>query len=182
MSAVEPDPDFIATVVDFWARSDASDSSYERGQILEELVRYVFGSIPGLSHWRSRHVTNNGDAEFDVCFSNDIRQSPFPFAEPAMVVECKNTGGPIGSGDVRNFIAKMQEVQLSWAFLVAANGITGSGERNSHAHAVIQGARGRGINVLVITRAELEALPSAQGFAELVREKIMLHTLNAPLF
>lgn len=179
---MDPDPDYIATIVDAWARSDASDSSYERGQILEVLVRFVFGGLPGFSHWRSRHVTNLGDAEFDVCFHNDIRQSPFPFAEPAMVVECKNTGDRIGSAEVRNFVAKMEDVQLSWAVLVAANGITGSGERDSHAHAVIQAARARKINVLVLTRAELEALTSHNAFAELIREKIMLHSLNAPYF
>ena len=146
---MEPDADFIAAIADAWARSDASESAYERGQILEEIVRFVFGALPGFLHWRSRHVTNNGDAEFDVCFHNDIRESLFPSAEPAMVVECKNTAGAIGSGDVRNFVAKMEDVQLSWAFLVAANGITGSGERNSAAHAVIQQARLRKINVLV---------------------------------
>lgn len=179
---MDPDPEYIATIADAWARSDATDSSYERGQILEELVRFVFGGLPGFSHWKSRHVTSNGDAEFDVCFHNDIRLSPFPSAEPAMVVECKNTGDAIGSAEVRNFVAKMEDVQLSWAFLVAANGITGSGERNSNAHAVIQQARGRKINVLVLTRAEIEGLHSREHFAELVRDKIMRHSLNAPVF
>jgi hypothetical protein len=36
--------------------------------------------------------------------------------------------------------------------------------------------------VLVLTRAELEALTSRDAFAELIREKIMLHSLNAPYF
>nr|WP_143324408.1 restriction endonuclease [Caulobacter sp. FWC2] len=138
--------------------------------------------MPGFSHWKSRHVTNLGDAEFDVCFHNDIRLSPFPFAEPAMVIECKNTGNPIGSAEVRNFVAKMEDVQLSWAVLVAANGITGSGQRDSHAHAVIQAARVRKVNVLVLTRAELAALQSHEVFADLIREKIMRHSLNAPFF
>ncbi|PIB92744.1 hypothetical protein CSW62_14930 [Caulobacter sp. FWC2] len=108
--------------------------------------------------------------------------SPFPFAEPAMVIECKNTGNPIGSAEVRNFVAKMEDVQLSWAVLVAANGITGSGQRDSHAHAVIQAARVRKVNVLVLTRAELAALQSHEVFADLIREKIMRHSLNAPFF
>lgn len=179
---MEPDLNFIATITDAWERSDQSDSPYDRGLILEELVQYLFGSLPGLSFWRSRHVTNNGDAEFDVCFHNDIRVSLFPFAEPAMVVECKNTDSPIGSAEVRNFIAKMEDVALSWAFMVSARGVTGDHNGQRHARAVIQQARTRRVNLLVITRADIEGLQSAQGFANLVRDKIMQHTLNAPAF
>lgn len=179
---MEPDPDYIAEIIDAWARSDASESANERGEILEELVKFIFGSLPGFSHWKSRHLTNDGSAEFDVCFHNDIRLSPFPFAEPAMVVECKNTGRRIDAAGVRSFIAKLEDVQVSWAFLVAAHGITGSGERNTRAHGAIQVARTRKVNLLVVTRAEIENLQSAEHFAALVRDKIMAHSLGAPFF
>jgi hypothetical protein len=98
------------------------------------------------------------------------------------VVECKNTGGPVSSAGVRNFIAKMEDVQVSWAFLVAAQGITGSGQRNTHAHAAIQKGRTRKVNVLVITRQEIAALESADHFETLIRDKIMAHCLGAPFF
>ena len=64
---------------------------------------------------------------------------------------------------VRNFIAKLEDVQVSWAFLVAAQGVTGSGERNTRAHAAIQTARTRKVNLLVVTRAEIEALPEQRA-------------------
>lgn len=176
------DPVFVAEIAKAWMQSDASESANERGAILEELVKSLFGGLPGFSHWKSRHLTDNGSAEFDVCFHNDIRISPFPFAEPAIVVECKNTGRRIDAAAVRNFIAKLEDVQVSWAFLVAAEGITGSGERNTRAHAAIQSARSRKINLLVITRAEINELQSAEHFAMLVRDKIMAHSLNAPFF
>lgn len=179
---MDPDPEFIALIDDAWARTDASADRNERGEILEELVKQVFGSLPGLSHWKSRHLTNDGSAEFDVCFHNDIRLSPFPFAEPALVVECKNTGRPVDSAGVRNFIAKIEDVQVSWAFMVTAQGITGTGKRNTRAHAAIQTARGRKVNLLVVTRDEIAALQSAEHFAALVRDKIMTHSLGAPYF
>lgn len=179
---MKPDPIYIAEIENAWGRSDACGSPNERGQILEDLVRYIFERLPGLSHWKSRHLTNDGSAEFDVCFHNDIRLSPFPFAEPAMVVECKNTGSRIDAAAVRNFIAKLEDVQVNWAFLVAAQGITGSGQRNTHAHAAIRIARTRRVNVLVITRAEIQLLQSAEHFAVLVRDKIMAHSLGAPSF
>lgn len=179
---MDPDPAFIAEIVDAWARTDASANANERGEILEELVKGIFGTLPGFSHWKSRHLTNDGSAEFDVCFHNDIRLSPFPFAEPAMAVECKNTGRRVDSVGVRNFIAKLEDVQISWAFLVAAQGITGSGQRNTRAHAAIQSARARKVNLLVVTRAEIEGLQSAEHFAALVRDKIMAHSLGAPYF
>lgn len=179
---MDPDPEYIEAIADAWARSDASGDANERGQILEELVRYVFGRLPGFAHWRSRHLTSNGSAEFDVCFTNDVRISPFPFAEPAMVIECKNTARKVDAAAVRSFIAKLEEVQVNWAFLVAARGITGSGRRSSRAHGAIQAARARRVNLLVVTREEMEQLQSADHFAVLVRDKIMAHTLNAPFF
>lgn len=179
---MEPDPTYIAEISDAWARSDASESAFERGEILEALVKYIFGRLPGFSHWRTRHLTNDGSAEFDVCFHNDIRLSPFPFAEPAIVVECKNTGSRVDSASVRSFIGKLEDVQISWAFLVAAQGITGSDEKNTRAHSVIQNARGRKINLLVVTRAEIEGLVSDEHFAALIRDKIMAHSLGAPYF
>lgn len=179
---MDQDPVYIAEIEHAWAHSDAAESANERGEILEELVKYIFERLPGFSHWKSRHLTNDGSAEFDVCFHNDIRLSPFPFAEPAMVVECKNTGRRIDSAGVRNFIAKLEDVQVSWAFLVAAQGITGSGQRNTRAHAAIQTARTRKVNLLVITRAEVEALQSSEHFAALVRDKVMAHSLGAPFF
>jgi hypothetical protein len=179
---VNQDPAFIAEIANAFARSDAAESANERGKVLEELIKYIFGSLPGFSHWKSRHLTNDGSAEFDVCFHNDIRLSPFPFAEPAMIVECKNTAYPIDAAAVRSFVAKLEDVQVSWAFLVAARGITGSGERKTHAHAAIQNARTRKVNLLVITRAEIEELQSSEHFASLVRDKIMAHSLGAPFF
>ncbi|PZM13718.1 restriction endonuclease [Rhizobium tubonense] len=179
---METDLDFVGAIAEALVRSDASDSNHERGRILEEIVRYVFGALPGFTHWRNRVITNKGDAEFDVCFQNDVRQNPFNFASAAIVIECKNTGRPVGSGDVRKFISKMDDHQLDWAFLVAANGITGAGKKTSHAHSVIQTARLRRRNLLVITRKELQSLRSASEFVALVRDKIMLHSLNSPMF
>jgi hypothetical protein len=43
---MDPDPDYIATIADAWARSDASGSSYDRGQILEALVQFVLAACP----------------------------------------------------------------------------------------------------------------------------------------
>lgn len=179
---MDPDLPYIAGISDAWARSDVTGDRNERGEILETLVKSIFGRLPGFSHWKSRHLTNEGSAEFDVCFHNDIRLSPFPFAEPAMVVECKNTGRRIDSAGVRNFIAKLEDMQVSWASLVAAEGITGSGERYTRAHAAIQNARTRKVNLLVITRVEIELLQSSEHFAALVRDKIMAHSLGAPFF
>jgi hypothetical protein len=76
----------------------------------------------------------------------------------------------------------LEDIRVSWAFLVAAQGITGSNTRSTHAHWVIQKARGRKINLLVLTRADLESLQSPTDFENIVRNKIMAHILGSPSF
>lgn len=172
--------DVRAAVGEAFRRSDLSQDANERGAILEALVTDLFGLLPGLSYWRSRFLTNDGSAEFDVCFHNDVRVSLFPEAGPALVVECKNTGHRIDSGAVRIFVTKLAEIHAKWGVLVASQGITGEDERN--AKAVVLDARGRGTHLLVFTRENLERLGDAAAWEAMVIDKIMGHSLKSPEF
>jgi len=69
---------------------------------------------------------------------------------------------PISSKDVDWFISKIRRRRLDFGILVAARGISGDADKRTGAHDVVSGAIQEGIRVIVITRAELEALISSE--------------------
>jgi hypothetical protein len=52
--------------------------------------------------------------------------SPVRFLDPIVIVECKNTGTPVGSQDVGWFVRKLQNRGANVGILVALAGIAGA--------------------------------------------------------
>jgi hypothetical protein len=158
--------------------SDDAPTSDEKGNKLEELTRYLFEKVPGVSFYGKNILNDNRAHELDVVFWNATNQSEISFLDLVLIVECKNTGSPVSSSDVGWFVRKLQDRGVNCAILVALNGITGIADGSSNAHSEVLSALIRDkIKILVITREEILAFTHTDDLVELPKKKIMALTL-----
>lgn len=154
------------------AEGDAAQTTEEKGAALEDVVLRSFCRVPGIGFLRRDQVNNAGSAEIDILLFNQRHLLGFPFFPDYLIFECKNWAAPVDSATVETFVAKVRNARLNLGILIAANGITGDQERRTAAIDVIRHAFDRdNIKVLVITRAEIEALRSTDDIVTLVRNK-----------
>ena len=67
---------------------------------------------------------------------------------------------------------KIEHRGLNFGVLFAAHGITGVAEHLSAAHFLVAVALAKKIRMVIVTRAEVEALTSGEEFADLINEKV----------
>ena len=163
----------------FLAKADSESNADRKGAILEDLGRYLFEKVQGISFYAKNILDEDRVHEIDVTFWNAQNVSELGFLEAVVIVECKHTSNPVGSRDVGWFVRKLQDANASFGILIALNGITGAsdGRRNAHAEVLRALLRDR-IKVLVITRDEILALRSTADLAALLKEKILSLTLR----
>lgn len=150
--------------------NDPCNPSQLRGHALENAVNEVFVAIPGcdtrrnvLDHYRS--------SEIDILVSNrrlvrGLRQLPSYF-----LVECKQYDSPVSSSVVREFRAKIQDRSCKLGVLVAANGVTGSSHDRRNARQAATSALNQGIEIILITREDLEAIETAADAVRLLEDR-----------
>jgi len=159
--------------------SDSTSNTDIKGAKLEELVKYLFDKVSGVSYYSSDIVDNEGAQELDVIFSNDIRNSDLYFLDFIIITECKNTDHRTGSRDIRWFIDKLKDRGVKTGILVSLNGITGVAHKGKNAHSEIINALNRdGIKVLVISREEILAFSDTNDLARVLKQKIMKLTIE----
>jgi hypothetical protein len=66
----------------------------------------------------------------------------------------------------------MRRRRLDFGILVAGKGISGDADKRTGAHDIVSGAIQEGIRVIVLPRAELEAINSNEEFVQLIEVKI----------
>jgi len=145
------------------ARNGATN--HERGQALQDLVRHVFGVIPGIRPPICNVVDFANAGEIDVFCGNKAHNLGLWFLPRAILVECKNWTKPVGSQEVRVFIDRMRERGCEAGVLIAANGITGDYADLSAARRHIARALEDRYEVLIVT---LEEIADAQAVSEIV--------------
>lgn len=161
------------------AKSDNAETSDEKGEKLEQLVVYLFGSIPGVSFLRKNILDGNRAHELDVVFWNPQNISQLCFLDTPLIVECKNTGNRIGSNEVGWFVRKLQDRGAFSAILITLSGLTGFRDGNSNAHSEVLSALTRDrIKMLVVTREEILVLRNTDNLIELLRGKFLKLTLE----
>jgi hypothetical protein len=145
----------------------------------ELLARYLFEKIKGISFYDKNILDEPRAHELDVVFWNLQNQSPLPFLDPAIIVECKNTGRPVGSNAVGWFVRKLQDRGGNHGILIALSGITGARGRTSNAHSEVLNAMMRDrIKILLVTRADITTLTTTDDLVSLLREKYMQLTVR----
>ena len=161
------------------SESDNAPNSYIKGEKLEELVRYIFDKVPGVSFYEKNILDQGRTHEIDLAFWNLQIQSQLSFLDPVIIVECKNTGRALGSSRVGWFVRKLQDSGVRYGILVSLSGITGESDSQSNAHSEILDAQKRdGIKILVIKRQELFTLSTTNDLSSLLQRKILKLTLH----
>jgi Restriction endonuclease len=144
-----------------------------RGKAYEQLAKYLLERIPGVSATH-RNVTNVfATEEIDLACQNKQLPTGLRSLPPNFLVECKGWDKAVGSEQVAWFLLKIEFRALDFGILIAANGITGVPEELTAAQHIASCVLAvRKIRLVVITRAEIEALASGEEFARLIIDKV----------
>lgn len=144
----------------------------ERGRAYEDLVCYVFGTVPGVSITaRDQHNVFHSE-ELDVAFWNERHYRGFSFWPEIILVEAKNWSAAVASQDVQWFIDKLRNRGLQHGVLVTASGITGAPGPVTSAHHVLSNALRDGIRIVVLTSTDLEHLHDTTELILLVKQRM----------
>jgi len=144
----------------------------EKGACLEDLTVYLFEMVPGITTSARDKKNVYETEEIDVAFWNDQHPKGFKNLDWLILVECKNWSSPVGCDEVSWFLTKLRHRGLSFGILIAANGITGNARNSMQAHDLVSKAQMEKIRMIVIIRAEIEALTDSEQFVSLVKLKM----------
>jgi len=159
--------------------SDTAPNSDVKGDKLEELVKYLFDKISGVSFHKKNVLDGVRAQELDVVFLNDKRVSDLHFLDFVIITECKNTTDRLGSIGVRWFVDKLRDRGLPNGILISLSGITGVADGVSNAHSeVINAVIRDGVSVLVLTRPEIVNLETTNELVALLQDKILSLTIE----
>jgi hypothetical protein len=156
----------------FFRSTDRALTVDDKGKALEDLSCYVFGRVPGLRLSQRNEKNRYETEEIDVAFWNEQDANGLKAFDPILLVECKNWSKPVGSEQVAWFLTKIENRSLDFGILLAANGITGSAEDGKQAHDLVSKALMKKIRMIVITRAEIEALTHTDELVILIKTKL----------
>lgn len=164
----------LAAIAGFLARwDDTTATNAARGKAFEELACYLFSQIPGITVTGRNELNTFATEEIDVACHNTQDATGLRSLNPFLIVECKGWRNAVTSVEVSWFLTKIEHRGLDFGVLIAANGITGIGEHLSRAHFLVGMALAqKKIRMVIITRAEIEALTSGEELAQLIIEKV----------
>lgn len=143
------------------------ESSYKKGQLLEELIELVFTSNKSLQVSSSRVKT--GDEEIDLVIINNMTTSFWTSFGSMFFVECKNWSDKVGAKEVRDFETKLRNHNnvTRLGFFVSINGF--SREVVNHLKRI---GRENYHIVLIDKNALLEYLNGTEYLFEWLRKKV----------
>lgn len=110
---------------DAWDRARTASDPHIKGRALEDTVRHLLASVPGLTGFQR---VQSDSEEFDLVVENN---SAVPFLRdqgPVWLVECKNWSTKAGVASVRPLVAKMghRYGRCKLGLLVSMNGFAGT--------------------------------------------------------
>ncbi|SFL41319.1 restriction endonuclease [Pseudomonas sp. NFACC46-3] len=158
-------------IADKLVAGDAGNTA-EKGAALEEVVAETLCQLEGVGVIKRNILDNAGSLEIDILLYNHRLRDGLPFLPTHLIIECKNWQAPVNSATLTVFTGKLRKFRVDFGILVAANGITGDAQDRTAAHAHLRSVYDRdGLAVIVITRAEIEALRDTEDLGLLMREK-----------
>lgn len=156
----------------FLRRGDNANTTTGKGQALEELICYIFKKVPGITIAKRNPLSYFESEEIDIAFWNERHRTGLNFLPNVILVECKNWNSAVGSSEVDWFISKIRRHGRDFGILVAMNGITGSREELNRAHNIVASALAEKIEIVIISRSEIEQLSSTELLVKLIKEKL----------
>jgi Restriction endonuclease len=163
---------FRAAVKRYLKAADQAKTPGAKGKAFEDLACYVFESIPGISVSHRNALNVFGSEEIDVAFWNEQHPEGLKWLEAFLLVECKNWSAAVGSAEVITFITKLRNRGLDFGILIAARGVTGNPEDSNRAHHQVSLALSEKIQLIVITRREIEGLKDGAELVRLIKRKV----------
>jgi hypothetical protein len=133
------------------SRGASAQTTKEKGDMLEDLICYLFERIPGIAVSKRNKRNVFDTEEIDVAFFNDRVPGGLPFLPWIILVECKNWSSPVGSDHVSWFYTKICSRGAEFGILFATNGITGNPALLTDAHSIIATALRERRHLIVIT-------------------------------
>jgi hypothetical protein len=161
----------LPTVRRYFRQGDSATTNTAKGEALECLVRYLFRKIPGVYIAETNEEGAFGNDEFDILIWN-ARESPLYFLPTSFIIECKNSDTPVGSREIGAFRDLLRSRACDHGILVACAGISGGNSPPTDAYAKISEALHDFVNILVITRRDIETLNSTEDMVKLLQKRL----------
>ncbi len=176
-------PDYDRDVIQRWlAAADQAGTHDARGKALEDLACYLFGRIPGVSITERNALNAFATEEIDVALWNEQDPAGLKSFNAVILVECKAWSKPVGSEQVAWFLKKLENRGLDFGLLLAMAGVTGDAQDRGQAHYEVAMALPKKIRLVVITRAEIEALSTTDELVELIRRRVCQLAVSGTLW
>ena len=161
-------------ILEYLQKGNRATTKDEKGTALEDLINYLFESIPGIKIIGRDKVDHFKSEEIDIGCRNDrhpdgLLDSIFPFC---FLIECKNWEEKVGSKEVIVFEKKLIDRCISFGIIVATNGITGDKTDLTSAHQIVADALSRDRRIIVLKREDIEALTDSFQLVELIKQKL----------
>ncbi|WP_020205743.1 restriction endonuclease [Cupriavidus sp. WS] len=154
----------------------AEAHAQRKGKLLERLIAVLFCSLPGIE-LDDEDVVNAFDSEeIDLIFWNAQHDQGLRFLDCPLVVECKCWSTPVPGREVRYFATQLKDKGRRNGIFIALNGITGNENNLTAAFFHVAAAMIEGVQILVVTGAELAALNHAEDLIPLLRRKLLEQT------
>jgi hypothetical protein len=148
-------------------------SAEAKGKLVEALVGYVFGCVPGLSLDDANVINIYQSEEIDLIFWNDQEAEGVRFLDCPLIIECKGWSGLVSGGELRYFASVLKDRGRRNGIFVALNGITGNEANLTAAFYHSAAAQIEGVQVFVITGAELSTLVDSSDLVGLLKRKLL---------
>ncbi len=161
-----------AKVQGYLRKADRARKKVIRGKAYEELACYLFDCVPGISITGRNLLNTFAAEEIDVACYNEQHPAGLRPLSPFFVVECKGWREPVTSEQVGWFLMKIEHRGMDFGVLIAARGITGVPEHLTASHSLVAFALAKKIRMVILTRAEIEALHSGEELAQLILSKV----------
>lgn len=155
---------------DLFLACDAAKGSHARGAALENLVEYVFLSVPSVALYARDVKDENGAQEVDLVFSHYHHLSGIPVLDVTIIIECKNEKRRTSAAQVREFGSKLRSRNMGIGIFVTAAGLSGTPGRA--AHAAIRDELHERVSIIVVTARELAGLKVPSDLARLLTRRL----------
>ncbi len=169
-------------IADCFARGDNASTTKEKGDALEDLIVYLFAQIPGMTALFRNRRNPFGTEEIDIAFWNDREPDGLYFLPDTILVECKNWSHPVDYDTLTGFDAKLRGRAQSVGILVAAGGITGNPAFSTDAYSVVTNALAQQRRLIVMTRAEIEAVADTADIVLLFKTRLCQLAASGTIF
>jgi hypothetical protein len=151
---------------------DTGANNAVRGKAFEELARYLFSKVPGVTVISWNEMNTFETEEIDVACATVPHPRGLRDLGGFFLVECKGWDSAVNSEQVAWFLTKIKHRGVSFGVLFAANGITGVEGHLTRSHFLVAMALAEKIKMVIETRDEIETLNTGEELATLIIEKI----------